>query len=412
MALSIITFANESAEKYKELTDVYTQNQGTDYNKVLPTAFELLTISQKENDTYHEIRAFLMLAYIHAEINDFGKAVIYYLEGIRISDEFEHPDLENAKIALCKNLANILSEYKMFELAEDFYLKADAYARRYHKTNQIISITLNRLNVGLITDEQSSKHNLYVLDTLEKQELDEATKIRIANMKGMCYESLKDTTKSILSYKNALTYDPKAYPSNYFNAARNLSLHYLENNKTEEAEFYLNIAAGTIDLITIAQKETQQLYLRTRAKLLALQNNPEAENVFLNAVALTDSTELDYKSLDIYKEISQFYSSIGNTKNAVVYTNKYFSELEKFVERQNTLSEEDKKHNIALLTQRYFDVIEANKSKANAIRTAQISSISIISVLSLVILYMLYQKHSTKQSIKKALLDIELNSEV
>ncbi len=70
-------------------------------------------------------------------------------------------------------------------------------------------------------------------------------------------------------------------------------------------------------------------------------------------------------------EVSKVYSILGEYETALEYGRQYSEHLEQFIAQQKEIEELDKKYNIQLLTDRYFDLLAANTEKRETERMAK-----------------------------------------
>lgn len=403
----------QSESKYEELTAIYKENKGINYKKVIPFAEDFLKIAKEEEDIFYQVKAYIMLGYLYDQENEYSKSVIYYLEGIRVSEKIDDERLIYAKIGMNKNLANILIEHKLFDLSYQFYNKAADIASKNNRAAESLEIKLNSLGFGKIESPEMIEVRMSILDSISKTNItDEYSLIRINNMLGIGYSSLGEKDKAAECYKKAISFNPINHPENYFYAAQNLTNYYIETGQFDEASKSLEITYNSLPLIKANYNEVYHAYLRTKAKLYDATNNPETESTYQLAVNILDTLSLDQKSLIVYKDFSNFYFNRKDFEKADYYSTRYSQQLEKYIERQAEINESDKKHHIAMLTQHYFDTIEASESRNSVIVSAQVGGLLLVLVFGGIILHLIYQRKKTNRMISKALLEIELQSEV
>ena len=89
------------------------------------------------------VKANLYLGFLN-EKSDPGKAVLYYLEGIRHAESAPLDSVKSDMIWLRRNLANIFRRYESNNLATEYNLQGLGLADLYGISHQIIDLKFNQ----------------------------------------------------------------------------------------------------------------------------------------------------------------------------------------------------------------------------------------------------------------------------
>lgn len=393
---------------YKETLDVY-RTQSLDSAKI--AAADYLKIVKEENDKFYQIKAYFLLAYICSRTEKFGDAVIYYLEAARIGEELGTDDTKKELISIYKNLASILGDYKHYELAYQFVDKGLELAEASGNTLQVISLNKNR--IGDLLEEEKYQEALDVITTVVDRfdaELNMKSRVDFKNLEGITYKNLGNLKLARGCYQYILdqgVIDEKIYSF----ALHNMGTAYFMSNQMSLAiEFFAKAVEfeknhDLINRLLLSLKDIGDTYHTIGQYELALAYLEQAEQIerehYINH---PDNYEL-------YRLTSEVYEKIDNPEKALEYERIYTEKLEAFIAEQKKIEELDKKHNIQLLTQRYFDLLAAEEKRRETERLAKLG-LGGSGILVIIIFTILLRQWWTRISIQRQIRDIEINSKV
>ena len=133
---------------------------------------------------------------------------------------------------------------------------------------------------------------------------------------------------------------------------------------------------------------------------------------FHKAIELVENGDQDAVSYEVYHLASQVYSRRGDYKTALKYKELYSIRLEEYIAQQFKITEDEQKYNIQLLTDRYFDLLAADKDQKNTERMAKFGISGTALVFLSILLAMLYKQRRTRVSLARELSLIEAESDV
>ncbi|MFH6982766.1 tetratricopeptide repeat protein [Marinoscillum luteum] len=231
------------------------------------------------------------------------------------------------------------------------------------------------------------------------------------NKLGAAYGELGNHKAALENYKYVIDRGPDVSPETYALCMENTGGIYLEQKEYSKALEYL-LATYDFD----SDKQYNQKALRTLGKIgqtyFELSDYGQALNYYQKAIELIEQGNQTPTSYEIFREVSKVYSILGEYETALEYGRQYSEHLEQFIAQQKEIEELDKKYNIQLLTDRYFDLLAANTEKRETERMAKFgiagSSVFFLGLLLIV----LYRNHRVKREIENQLKSIELLSEV
>lgn len=388
-------FISASLVKGEELKASYDvalfalNNKSLDSAKI--EALSLLSLAKAENNNFYLVKSYYLLGYISAEIEDFGDAVIYYLEGARFAESQRDKEIQKDLISINKNLGNILGNYGHFELAHKFIDKGLDIARKTKNTNQEIRLLSNRVHEYL-EEKRYEEAILEIERIFDAFELELGLTISLKNKAGIAYQGLNDLDKAKSNYQYILDYAPKE-DRYYAFALHNIGEILLIQENYHEAIPYIEKAIKLGHKASF-KEELISSYCNLAKVYLAKGDHQTALKYLLQA-QVTDKSVVSRTSANthyLYDLISQTYEKSGEPLKALEFKSIYSRRLEDFIADQKKIEELDKKHSIQLLTEKYFDILAANEEKKQSERMAQLGlGGSALLLLVILIIYLRYR---------------------
>jgi len=408
--------AKDLKQEYDEVYALYQKYKGQDYSLVLPSAKAFLEKAKKEDDVFYLVKGHFLLGYLSEYNDDFGNAIIQYLEGARHAELSNIPELAQTNVSTQKNLARILARYKHFDLAHRFNARAVEIAKNNNLEELVILKLLAISKVSYYNNEGKHFEAIALIDSIKSAYsiTDTIIQISLNSKKAYAYNKLGLRDSSEKYFKKTLVYDYSINALEYTSVLKHLAdlakdkaeydsaLYYLDLFETNLIpHIYWNVNQHLMDL----DNDRAQIFIK-------MGNVKEAESQFKKLLEHGQMSGLESRHYEYYENVSDFYEDIGNLELALKYKNLFTKGLNEYLIQQKKIEELDKKYNIDLLTERYFEILAMSQEKNRAIRTAQISFGSVILILLTIIIALLYQKYHTRYTLRKELLKIELESEV
>lgn len=414
LLIAVSGFAEDSQNDYHTAFNSFNALYGQrDLSPALSPALRALETAKREKNNYYLVKSHLLVAYIYSHINDYGQGIIHYLEGARYAELIEDPKLIKDKLSIHKNLSGILDDYHHYDLAHRFNNNALQIAIQSDNKKEILSLLgINRVHFFMA--EKRYQDALVLIDSVFNHfELNEKMHIILNNKKGACLVRLDQQEKAKKTFLAAIKFDPKHTAKEYTYALNNLSLIYKDEEKYDSALYFLSKTKNSIALMGSKINSLEFTIARTKASVYQAMN--DIENTLLHfdtALSYVGKPDIGTNYFEIFKDVSEFYESQNDIAKALAYKSRYSEHLNKYLDQKNKIEELDKKYNIELLTDRYFDLLAAQNDKKEAVRTAQWSMGSVIMLLLFALIFMIQQKIKINREIRRSLLQIELESDV
>ncbi len=317
---------------------------------------EWLEEATKANDYFGIVKGNLLLGYISTKKENRGKAVIYFLEGIRQAEKVTYAGVGLDKIWLRRNIANTFRKFEANKLATRYNLEAIKLAEEQGKTNHIIKIKLNQALVY----KKDDKHDLAIqllTEILPLIEDNPFIQSEIINQIGATYLVQGNYVVSKNYFEQVLTL-PTDKVVFKIKALHNLGKATYEVGDKERALDYLTQA---IDLASENDQNKYNLFMVYQKKgdyLFEMSRKKEALTYLMKAEELVHVAAWNSHSLEIYKTFSSLYYSEGNMELGKQYSDTYFTKIQSYIEQQEDLQKKETKFNFELITKKYFDEVE------------------------------------------------------
>ncbi len=401
------SYANSIEEEYKHVMAVFNKDQ---YPEARKLAEQLLEQTKTEQDFYHLTKLYFLLGYICEYTEDFGKSIIYYLEGSRHGQLAGDERLKKTIISIHKNLASVLSDYKHYDLAYKFIDEGILLAEEVQNESQVISLLNNKIFV-LLEEERFEEAITGIHDLRKNHNISKERDLIIENKLGWALQSLDRLDEALVSYQKVVKDTLSIGLAVHSISLQNMALIHSNRQQYELAVERLNASithCKTYDFprwLLRSYGNFGELYLDL--------HKPKTAIKFLKeGVSLLENEDQLPQSYEIYKLLSSAYYELGNLHEALKYKERYSVELEQYIEQQNKITEDEQKYNIQLLTDRYFDLLAADKDQKNTERMAKFGISGTALVFLSILLAMLYKQRRTRVSLARELSLIEAESDV
>jgi tetratricopeptide (TPR) repeat protein len=411
---SFSVYPSDLSEQYDEVLKFYKEHRKDSILATLPPAENFLDQAKSENSTYYIVKGHFLVAYIHSHSNNFGKAIVHYLEAARFAELSNQSDLIETNISIHKNLAGILEDYNHYDLTHRFNDRAIQLATDNDLDHKLVGLIGVNKSSYLI-DEGKYVEALNLIDSVfEHLTVNERYQISLNNKKGVCLKRLHQPEKALKVFRKAITFDYHKSVSEFGYALRSISEILSNFGQYDSALYYLDICEEQIipELKNDADYHLMMIENIRASVYIKSGDIANAEACFAKLKGYAQGVGMNAAYHNFYQTASNFYQENGNIEEALAYQKLYSDALSKYLQEQRKIEELDKKYNIDLLTERYFDLITAKNEKQRAIKEAQIGFGSVILLLVLIIIWLITNQKRTKSKIARALKEIEMESEV
>lgn len=373
-------------------------------------SLEFLAQAKTEENEYYIVKAYYLLAWMSEKTEDFGDAVIYYLEGARFAELSSNPELKKELISIYKNLGVLTGNYSHYELSHRFIDKALGLAKNTNNQKQVISLLHNRVHEFL--DEERYEEALVEINHLLNDfDLDQNKHVQLTNKHGVVLMNLGNYEKARESFQSVISNGIDVNKEEYAHSMRNLALTYMKEGEYSKALAYLYQVIDFNQANELYQLVPESCISAAEAHM-AINENQEALKILSKAEQLDLTTFLNPDTYKLYKITSDIHKLVGNNNQALAYNNMYAQKLESYIHEKEQIEELDKKFNIQLLTERYFDLLAANEKRQETERLAKISVGGVTSFFLIVLCLVFYRQKRVKNAIQREILKIEALSKV
>ena len=394
-------------KQYEELMEIFSSD---DYSEAKLYGISLLEEAKSNNDLYHMTKLYYLLAYICEYTDDFGNAIIYYLEGARYGLMSEDQRLTSDVISIHKNFAALLANYKHYDLAHRFLNEGLNLAIDANKENQIVAFTNNR--IFLYLDQKQFQNAIDEIESLRATyNISPENNVILLNKLGWAQQSLSLTDDAVNSYMKVINDSASLGQSVYAISLQNIALIKRNQKEFDSAIQYYNnsitycIKYGFNRWLLRSYSDLGSLYLK-----IGDVNN--ALKFFELGVDLVNNGDQSPESYDIFKLASQAYTNIGNLEQALTYKELYSQKLEEYIDQQNEITELGQLYNIQLLTDRYYDLLAADMEQKETERLAKFGIGGTASFFLIILSIMVYRQRRTKVLLAREINELHLTSEV
>ena len=409
LVLGLFASSQDLKSQYEEALGAYKSLPLDSAKKVAENYLE--TVKQG-NEPFFQVKAYFLLAFICSKTERFGDAVIYYLEAARLGEIYGTDESNKDLISTYKNLAFILGNYKHYELAHRFIDQGIELARRTNNSKKVVDLTM--IKISDILEEEKFSETILAIENLHSEFGDEInlnSLVILKNMEGIAHKKMGNLELARRSYEFILTNEPVDQEI-YSYALHNIGMLHYDLKELDMAIQYFKediefkSKHGLRTELILSLKDLGETYHEIGNNELALDYLSEAEQIERSEYTNHPSNH------ELYKLTSEVYEAMGNTEKALEYERIYTQKLEAFIAQQKEIEELDKKHNIKLLTERYFDLLAANEKRKQTERIATfgIGGSTMLFVIILSMIY--YRQRRVKTSIQREIRQIEALSEV
>lgn len=411
LVILVVTFSLAQAEtatdKFKEATDFLDQGLLTEARNEVSS---LLSIATDQGNKSDIVKARYILGYIDEELDHYGNAVIHYLEGAQIAEKINDLSAKKDLISIYKNLAAITSSYSNSELTYKFIDRGIEIAKEIGNDKQLISLLSNRI-YQLLDEKQDSIALIEIQHLINNFQLDSSRLLQLKNRSGIAYLNLRLYDQAIEEFEFIISNAIDENNRLYAHALHNLGEIYTAISEYDMALNYYQRSIqfrkenGFDELMMLSLKDAAETYIQ-------IKNYDSAIVYLLKAKEIEVNQTISKDTYTIYKLLSDAYHQKGDAETALEYNYLYSQKLEAFIAEQRRIEELDKKYNIQLLTERYFDLLAASEKQRETETIAKIGVGATAGIFCLIIFNIYYKQHRVRRSIKREIEKIQMLSDI
>ncbi len=347
-------------------------------------------------------RSNLLLGYIYTVEDDYAKAIIHYLEGIRYSKNASYDEVESNLASLYYRCGDIFRRFKAYQLAEEYFFKGLEYA------DEDMDLIIKYNIAALYKDKGDYNLAIDLLsENIEKLDVGSRNYFNFNNRLALTLTEAKEFQKSIQVRKRVIE-------------------EISEDNIHEKGKYHHNLAktyrlSGNYELalesyskaieykgLKKVKKSLFSSYFGIAETYFELGGYKSAEEYFAKAEELIDlqPTHPDY--FEIYKKCADLNYTLGKYEKTKHYEDLYTANMNDYVSLQSEVQNTDQRYNMDLITKRYFAEVDKQERIASILMYSKITSGSLLALLFIVIGYHRYQKIRLRKSIERELIALKI----
>lgn len=369
-------------------------------------SLEILNEAKESDDSYALVKSNYILGYINKIEGDFGKAIIYYLEGIRYAEAASYPESQKDLTNLLQNTGIIFKKFGMYELAKDYYNKAMNVAVLHEDIEKYTHLIY--LSSMVLKEEKKYREATNLLEsTFPNFHLISKKSIaNIYNQLGLISNRSGNEENALLNFKKLLQFvdgDKSLYPRYASRAYHNIGTLYFDKDKFKAAvknyrkSFILKQKySNKPESIFLTSKDIGESYLRLGNYDSARHYLGIAEQYFENSKNIDSYYEL-------YKLMGLTSKAQGKTEEYAKYQGIYATSLEKYLEEQHQIEASDKKYNLDLITQRYFALVAEQDRNQQIQYYSAVGGSFLVTLIVLIIAFFQYRKYRLRKDLEASL---------
>lgn len=387
------------ANDYKAALDSVSSLFGKDNEKAKTHLLDLKSSYDSKGNSYWLSKSNYFLGYLYRENQEFGKAIIHYLEAIRYAEKGGFESAEKDIISIHNRCGIIFRKFKAFELSEKYYDKGILMASEGEYNDLLILLKYNYAGLLRETDQLKKAKNV-LSSTIPALEKGSDDYFDFKNRLALTHYDMGQFDKAIVIYNEIAA---EVSPSNYLlgYSYHNLAKAYKAISDFNNSEkFYL---------LAIEVKKNKESYssLYGYAELMIKVGRIE-ESLKYFKLANILVNEKDPESFKIYKVQADLHYKLENYELAKKYEDLYSKNLNDFLLIQQELQEIDRQLNLNLITKRYFDEVSKQERIASILLYSRLISGSLLILLLTSIGYNQYEKIRVRKNIEKQLSQLEM----
>lgn len=369
-------------------------------------SISLLEKSKAESNIYGSVKANFILGFLEKKKGDYGKSIIYYLEGIRYAKKANYPEVGRDLIYLFQNSGNIFKKFGNYELARRYYEQAMEVASAKGDFNKYTYLVLLSAKVLKEEGKYAEATELLLTTFSDFNHIDKETIADIYNQLGFIHTEQKNEQLAIENFQKLIHFVEKEeqLKSKYTGRAyHNIGNFYFMSEQYEKAIRYYEKAILSKESSDASGKSLFITYKDLSDSYLQLKLYDSA-NFYANKAEVYYS---EAKSVPRYYELYKFKSIInkvtGNVSEYSKYQDLYASSLESYLAEQHEIEAADKKYNLDLITQRYFALVAEQERNQQIQYYSTVGGSILVSMILLIIAFFQYRKYRLRKDLEASL---------
>lgn len=397
---------NSSAKDFRIEVEKSLSLLKSDKEQCIVFTKALLKDATEANDHFAIVKSNYILGYIEKLRGDYGKAVIYYLEGIRYAETSTYDEASKDLVNLLQNTGNIFKKFNNYNLARKYYSEAMEIASINEDFQKYTYLIL--LNAKVLKEESNFEEAASLLESTFSNfnQINKKTIADIYNQLGLIYtdqgnEQLAlENFNKLINLAKADTSSLKLYISR---AYQNIGNFYFVHDRFQEAIKHFKIAINFKIKNNASDKSKFISYKDLSESLINIGEYDSAAHYLSFAEKFYDSSIDVTKSYEIFKFKSLIARETGDLNSYASNQGMYSDILEKYHEEQRNTEATDKKYNLDLITQRYFALVAQEERNQQIQYYSAVGGSFLVSLIVLIIAFFQYRKYRLRKDLEASL---------
>lgn len=407
VVLFFLSVFGASSQLYKkDLDSISSLIQTKDFPAARSFTLEAKIRNDERAGSHWLTKSNLLLGNIYVQEDDFGKAIIHYLEGIRYSKDANYDHFGKDLAMLYYSCGLVFAKFRAYSLAEEYYTQGLEYAELH--SLPVIAMSHKYTLAGIFTDTKRSSEAIKLLsESISSLESNSRMYFIFSNRLGFTYHESEQFQKSVEIYEkliNELSEDDWIRKGSYHH---NLARSYRESKNYEKA---LSNYQKAINFKQLAEDEKTLFssYYGISETHFALEDYESSENYFSKAEDLMELQPLHPDYFEIYKACANLNYTLQDYQKSKHYEDLYSDKMNEYLVIQSEIQETDQRYNMDLITKRYFAEVDKQDRVASILMYSKLSSGSLLTLLLFVIGFHRYQKVMLRRSIERELIALKI----
>ena len=366
--------------------------------------------AKNNNDHFVMAKGYFLLGYIDKKRGVYDRATIHYLEALRYAKEASYESVETDRIMLHYNLGNIFRIFKAYELSEEYHQNAINLAKSYDDRDQLIVAASNLSNL-YIDQEKYEECVEMIHEVLAICGESHDQYFKLLNSLGISLKGLGQYDEAIATFNRLLMQCPSDNHKLRGKAFHNIAVNYEEMGDYEKAKRnYLRAinekqqVSNTYERLFISYKDLGVLYLLS-------QELDSAIHFLSLAELLIPHVQQNVECYSVYSLLADVHKMKNEDHISINYHKLYQNGLKDYLTLETEIKSKQEKYNMTMITQRYFDTLQAQADKRQLQRYLIWTTVAALLAIGAVVGGYKYKAYRLRTDIEEELIALKIIEE-
>ncbi|MDW3192872.1 MAG: tetratricopeptide repeat protein [Cytophagales bacterium] len=369
-------------------------------------SLQILQEAKNTQNSFGLVKSNYILGYLKKSEGDYGKSVIYYLEGIRYAESAEYPEANKDLVNLLQNSGIIFKRFGNYSLAKEYYQKAmnvasldediEKYTHLIYLTSMVLKEEGKYAEATALLESTFSNFNLISKKTIANI----YNQIGLISIRANDWESAKINFDKLLDFvKN----EEKLFKKYTTRAFHNLGNVYFDQGNYDDAIANYKMA---LELKHQFSHKSESIFITSKdigESYLLAGNYDSAIHYLKIAETHYEQSKNTSNYYELFKFIGLVAKAQGNINLYTEYQDLYASSLENYLKEQQKVEATDKKYNLDLITQRYFALVAEQERNQQIQYYSAVGGSFLVTLIVLIIAFFQYRKYRLRKDLEASL---------